>query len=141
MKSIVIIDAQGGGLGKTLVEKLLQENVNAQIIAVGTNVIATTVMKKAGAKSSATGENAIMFNAKKADIIIGGIGIISANGMLGEITPKMAEAISSSEAIKVLIPFGKCNIKVPGIEKYSLSQMIDMAIVQVKALVNDDNEK
>lgn len=125
---IVVIDAQGGGLGKVIIEKLKERVHDVEIIALGTNVTATAVMKKAGAVQAATGENAIVYNAHRADIIIGGIGIIAANSMLGEITPKMAEAVSSSDALKVLIPIGKCHILIPGSQSYTLNELIDMAI-------------
>jgi len=128
---IVVIDAQGGGLGKALVEKLKDRVSNAGILALGTNAIATGAMKKAGADQYATGENAIIFNAKRADIITGGIGIISANSMMGEITPKIAETVSSSSAVKVLVPVGKCNICIPGTEKYSIQELIDIAVKNI----------
>jgi len=125
---IVVIDAQGGGLGKVIVEKLKEKVNNAEIIALGTNAAATGAMKKAGATQAATGENAIVYNAHRADIIIGGIGIIAANSMLGEITPKMAEAVSSSDALKILIPIGKCHILIPGSQSYTINELIDKAI-------------
>lgn len=125
---IVVIDAQGGGLGKVIVEKLNEKVHNADIIALGTNSAATAAMKKAGAIQAATGENAIVYNAQRADIIIGGIGIIAANSMLGEITPKMAEAVSSSNALKILIPIGKCNILIPGVQSYTINELIDSAV-------------
>jgi len=135
-KLIVVIDAQGGGLGKALVEKLKGKISDAGILALGTNAVATSAMKKAGADQYATGENAIIFNAGRADIIVGGIGIISANSMMGEITPKIAEKVSSSSAMKVLIPVGKCNICIPGTEKYSLQELIDMAVKNITDFLN-----
>lgn len=130
-KLIVVIDAQGGGLGKVLVEKLKNRIPDAGILALGTNAVATSAMRKAGADQYATGENAIIFNVKRADIIVGGIGIISANSMMGEITPKIAETVSSSSAIKVLIPVGKCNICIPGTEKYTIQELIDDALKNI----------
>lgn len=128
---IAVMDAQGGGLGKVIVEKLKNRFPDAAIIALGTNVMATSAMRKAGAEQSATGENAIVYNVGKVDIIIGGIGIIAANGMMGEITPKMAEAVSSACALKVLIPIGKCNIYVPGCEAYSINELMDRALERI----------
>jgi len=130
-KLIVVIDAQGGGLGKVLVEKLKNRIPDAGILALGTNAVATSAMRKAGADQYATGENAIIFNVKRADVITGGIGIISANSMMGEITPKIAETVSSSSAMKVLIPVGKCNIYIPGSEKYSIQELIDIAVKNI----------
>lgn len=128
---IAVVDAQGGGLGKVIVEKLKDRFPDAEIIALGTNVIATGAMRKAGADQAATGENAVIYNVGKADIIIGGIGIIAANGMMGEITPKMAEAVSSADALKVLIPFGKCSIYVPGSETCSVNELMDKALERI----------
>lgn len=131
---IAVVDAQGGGLGKVIVEKLKSRFPDAVIIALGTNVLATSAMRKAGAEQSATGENAIAYNVGKADIIIGGIGIIAANGMMGEITPKMAEAVSSAGALKVLIPMGKCSIYVPGCEACSINELMDKALERIASL-------
>ncbi len=128
---IAVVDAQGGGLGKVIVEKLKARFPNAEIIALGTNVMATGAMRKAGADQSATGENAVIYNVGKADIIIGGIGIIAANGMMGEITPKMAEAVSSADALKVLIPIGKCSIYIPGSEACSVNELMDKALDRI----------
>jgi len=137
---IAVVDAQGGGLGKVLVEKIKERLPQAVIIALGTNVMATGAMRKAGASHAATGENAVVFNVQRVDVIIGGIGIIAANGMMGEITPKMAEAVSSSEAIKVLIPMGKCNIAVPGTESYTVSELIEKALERIEALSSEKAE-
>lgn len=128
---IAVVDAQGGGLGKVIVEKLRERLPEADIIALGTNVLATSAMRKAGANLSATGENAIVYNINKVDIVVGGIGIIAANGMLGEITPKMSEAVSSSSALKVLIPMGKCSIIVPGSEAYTINELMDKAVERI----------
>ncbi|MBF4692669.1 DUF3842 family protein [Fusibacter ferrireducens] len=132
---IAVIDGQGGGIGKALVEAIkaaYSNNVlNAdelEIFALGTNALATSLMLRAGAHHGATGENAIVVNAPKMDIIMGPIGIISANALLGELTPKMAEAISSSEACKILIPIHKCNITVAGVISKPLAGYIEDAI-------------
>lgn len=130
---IAVVDAQGGGLGKVIVEKLKHKYPQAVITALGTNVLATNAMRKAGADQSATGENAIVYNINKVDIILGGIGIIAANGMMGEITPKMAEAVSSSSALKILIPMGKCSIAVPGSEAYTVNELLDKAMDLIAA--------
>ncbi|MGI6563496.1 MAG: DUF3842 family protein [Clostridia bacterium] len=128
---IAVIDAQGGGFGKAIVEGLSVLGDKVDILALGTNVYATMAMRKAGAHRYATGENAICFNADKVDIIIGGIGILASNSMLGEITPAIAHAVSSSHAKKIVIPFGKCNITVPGISQYTLKELVDMAVETV----------
>ena len=112
---ILIIDGMGGGIGKSIIEQIKNEFSNAEIIAIGTNSISTAAMIKAGASFGATGENAVVINSTKVDYIIGAIGIVFANAMYGEITPKMAEAISSSSAHKILLPIDKCNVTVMGV--------------------------
>ncbi|MDF2596896.1 MAG: hypothetical protein K0R69_3237 [Clostridia bacterium] len=110
---IAVIDGQGGGIGKAIVGKLKETFGNSiEIIALGTNSLATSLMLKAGAAEGATGENAIIYNAAKVDIILGPIGIVCANALLGELTPLMAKAIAETPAKKVLIPLNKCNIMV-----------------------------
>lgn len=130
---IAVIDGQGGGIGRAIVEKLRKEfEDKLDILALGTNSLATSLMLKAGANEGATGENAIVYNASRVDIILGPIGIICANSMLGELTPKMAEAISESPAKKVLIPLNRCNVMVAGIENKPLPHYIDDAIEIIK---------
>ena len=109
MKEVLIIDGQGGMLGKQMVEAVRKLIPDAQIIAVGTNVAATNSMLKAGADNGATGENAVIVCARTADIIVGPVGIAIADSLLGEITPAMAVAVGQSNAKKVLIPVNKCN--------------------------------
>jgi NAD(P)-dependent dehydrogenase (short-subunit alcohol dehydrogenase family) len=131
---IAVIDGQGGGMGKAIVEKLRKEfEDRINIVALGTNSLATSLMLKAGANEGATGENAIAYNASKVDLIIGPIGIICANSLLGELTTKMAEAISESPAKKILVPLNKCNIIIAGIESKPLPHYIDDAVEIVKA--------
>jgi acyl-coenzyme A synthetase/AMP-(fatty) acid ligase len=105
----------GGGIGKAIIENIKKEIPDVEITAVGTNSIATSAMLKAGADYGATGENAVVFNSAKADFIIGVTGIVFANAMHGEISPKMAEAVSSSPAHKILLPVDKCNVTVLGV--------------------------
>ena len=130
-KTIVVIDGQGGGLGKAIVEKIKKANLNVQIVGIGTNTAATAAMLKAGADEAATGENPVVFNSGNADYIIGGLGIISANSMFGEISPAMANAVSSSRAMKLLIPLNKCNLFVVGILDNGISERIDEAISKI----------
>ncbi|MDD5016740.1 MAG: DUF3842 family protein [Eubacteriales bacterium] len=129
MLNVVVIDAQGGGLGAAIVKKLRDRyGDQIDILALGTNVAATTAMKKSGAACCATGENAICFNLRSADVIMGGIGIIASCGMLGEITPLMARAVAESSAKKILIPMSKCNIIVPGTLDLAVKDLIDTAV-------------
>lgn len=124
---IVVIDGQGGRIGKALIEQLRAKSADACLLAVGTNSIATSAMLKAGADAGATGENPVVVACRDADVIIGPIGIIAADSMLGEITPRMAEAIGQSRARKVLVPVNRC-FEVAGVQELSLSQYVEQAV-------------
>lgn len=134
---IVVIDGQGGGVGKCLIERIKSNVPTAEIMAVGTNSLATTAMLKVGANCGATGENSIIYASSKADIIVGPIGIILANSMLGEITSEMTNAITKSEATKVLIPVSKCHTFIAGLSDKNLSKYIDDSIELIKELCSD----
>lgn len=129
---ILIIDAQGGGLGRELIQNLKTKFQGIELIAVGTNSMATSNMIKAGAKFGATGENAVIVNSRTADLILGPVGILFANSMLGEITPKMAEAVNISGAKKILIPFFHDDNIIVGIEDYSMKNLIKLAMDEVE---------
>ena len=140
MKRILVIDGQGGGFGKSIIEKLKQNKPNnCEIIGIGTNSIATSVMLKAGADMVATGENPVIVGCKKADVIAGPMGIVLANSMLGEFSPAMAAAVAESEAIRVLIPVSRCNTHIAGVVEKPLSKYIDDAVAMIVAHVNDSN--
>lgn len=129
---VLIIDGQGGGIGKALTERLKGALPDAELIAVGTNASATAAMVKGGADVGATGENALLFNCGKADVIAGPIGIVMANAMYGEISPTMAAAVTSSDAQKILIPVSKCMARVVGVENAPLGKYIDEAVEIIK---------
>lgn len=128
---VVVIDGRGGGMGRSIVEKLRTALPQANIIAVGTNPFATQVMQKAGATSSYSGEENVIKFAEEADLIIGVMGILIPNGLKGELTPKMVLAITSSEAVKILVPMNRCGIKV-AIEEKTLNVHIDDAVKLAK---------
>ena len=132
--TILIIDAQGGGIGRQLVLSIKQALPDVEILAVGTNAAATAAMLKAGASSAATGENAVVVCSRKADIIVGPIGIVIADSMLGEITPKMAFAVAQSGAKRVLIPFSHCDNAIAGAEKASTAELVQEAVTEVQKL-------
>ena len=133
MMKIMVVDGQGGGIGKSIIEKLRQVyKKEVEIIALGTNALATLSMVKAGADIGATGENAIVFNVRKADVIMGTIGIVVANALHGELSPKMSEAIGSSDAQKILIPINRCSILVAGMKDNMLNEYIDEAVCMIK---------
>ncbi len=138
---IMVVDGQGGGIGKALIERLKTAvGAEHELIAVGTNAMATMGMMKGGAKNIATGENAVIYNAKRADIIVGSIGIISANAMLGELSPAMAAAIGESDAVKILIPLNRCGLRVAGVATDSLPAMMDDAVRMVVDYINKNSE-
>ena len=133
---ILVIDGQGGRIGAMLtaeINKILTEK--DELIAVGTNTLATAAMLKAGAVNAATGENPIVVNAKTADVIVGTIGIAVADALLGEITPKMAKAIGQSNAVKILIPMNKCSVYVVGAKEISVSEAVMLAVEKIKELL------
>ncbi len=136
-KQILIIDGQGGMLGKQLVEAIKKRVTNAQITAVGTNSIATSNMLRAGANEGATGENAVIVCTRSADIIIGPIGIAIADSLLGEITPAMAKAVGQSSAIKLLLPVNKCNNVIIGARNHSMSELINEAMAEIDILCRE----
>ena len=131
MKTVLVVDAQGGGLGRQIVSKLKESGMDIRILAVGTNSTATAAMLKAGADEAATGENSIRVCSRMADYIVGPIGIVIADAMLGEITAAMAVAIGQSPAKKLLIPMNNCNNIVVGYNKPGFAKLMDEIIEQI----------
>ncbi len=129
--NIVVIDGQGGSLGKIIVEQLRTRVEEHEIIVIGTNSLATSNMLKGGASNGATGENPVLVACRHADIIIGPIGIIAADSLHGEITPAMALAIGQSSAHKVLIPVNRCCITVAGTQDLPYTDYIRLAVEKV----------
>ncbi len=128
---MAVIDGQGGKLGRMLVEGIKAAKLGCEIVAVGTNSIATSAMLKAGADAGATGENPVVVAAREADVLIGPIGILVADSLLGEITPAMAEAVGRSKAIKLLIPVNLCNNRVVGVQSQSFSGLVSSAVEEL----------
>lgn len=132
---LIVIDGQGGKIGTSIVKQLKQSLPEVEVLAIGTNSIATSSMLKAGADFGASGENPVRVNCRDADIIMGPMGIILANSLLGEVTPAMAQAVSQSPAQKILIPNSKCNAVVAGVRELSLKEYIHLAVEQVTKVI------
>ena len=135
-KSIAVVDGQGGGIGSAMIKRLresLAEEV--EIIGLGTNAMATGAMLKAGANKGASGENAIVQTVRTVDIIIGTTGIVLANSMMGELTPKMAEAIASSPATKYLLPLKISEVEIIGAPKEPLPHLIDQLVKRIQEIL------
>lgn len=131
---VLVIDGQGGGLGRQLVSALAAACPEAELTAVGTNSLAANAMLKAGASRAATGENAVVVNCRRADIIVGPIGIVIADALLGEITPAMAAAVCQSGAKRVLVPINHCENYVVGVPDQPVSQLVAAVAQKVKEL-------
>lgn len=132
---ILVVDGQGGGVGRLLVKTLKSNLPDSFVMAVGTNSAASQVMLKAGADAAATGENAVIVSARKADIIAGPVGIVVADSLYGEITPAMSLAIAQSCAKRVLLPFQHCDNIIVGVGDYNITNLIDMAVEEISGLV------
>ena len=128
--NVVVIDGAGGGVGRALVEGLKKRLPTVEVTAIGLNALATAAMLRAGADAGATGENPVRVACRDADVIMGPIGIVLADAMLGEVTPAAAAAVSASRATKILVPIGRCCVKIAGTGSLSLSDAIDDAISQ-----------
>lgn len=128
---IVVIDGQGGGIGRALVSGIKANVPDAVVTAVGTNTAATIAMQKAGADKAATGENAVVVAARDAEYIIGPVGIVVADALLGEVTPKMAQAVGSSNAKKLLVPVNMCDTIVVGVPDLNVSSLVSQTIQRI----------
>ena len=136
-KTILVVDGQGGGIGRQLTQNIRESFPDLIIRAVGTNIAATQAMMKAGANEAATGENAVIVGARNADIIVGPLGIVIADSLFGEITPAMATAIGQSKAIRILIPMNQCDNKIAGIENYSLTYLLRSCMEQIRKSIEN----
>ena len=132
--NILVMDGQGGQLGSQLIKAISANFKEAKIMAVGTNAIATAAMLKAGAHQGATGENPVIVACRKADVIIGPIGMVIADAMFGEVTPKMAMAVAQADAVRILLPVNKCDNLVAGVPDLSMATLIGDVIVKLNGL-------
>lgn len=135
-KSVAVIDGQGGGIGSLIIKRLREAfTEEVEVIGLGTNAMATGAMLKAGANKGASGENAIVQTVKTVDIVIGTTSIILANSMMGELTPKMAEAIASSAAKKCLLPLKIPELEIIGAPKEPLPHLVDQLIKRIQEMI------
>lgn len=134
--NLLVIDGQGGQLGSQIIKAIRTRYNDINIIAVGTNATATTSMIKAGANQGATGENPVIVASRKADVIIGPVGIVIADSLLGEITPKMAVAIGQSNATKILVPINKCENLVAGVPNLTTTALIDDTLNKLQETIS-----
>jgi hypothetical protein len=138
--TILVIDAQGGGLGRQLILEIKKRFAQAEVLAVGTNAAATAAMLKSGADAAATGENAVAVACRRADFIIGPVGIVIADAMLGEITPAMARAVAQANARRILIPFSNCYNYIAGVSDFSATRLVEDALNELKKQVTEREE-
>ena len=131
---VLVIDGQSGRMGQVLIERIRAAALPCEVIAVGTNAIATSAMLKAGADAGATGENPVVVNCRDTDVIAGPIGILAADSLLGEISPAMALAVGRSPARKLLLPVNHCNNVVVGTQSMTLSRLMDEAVDLLRAM-------
>ena len=136
--NITIVDGQGGQLGAQLVKEITAKFQNINLTAIGTNAVATAAMLKAGAKNAATGENPVVVACRGADVIIGPIGIVIADSLLGEVTERMALAIAKADAVRILIPLNKCDNLVAGVPNLNTGALIADAISKLNALIRSE---
>ena len=134
---VVVIDGQSGRMGQLLIDRMRNAGLSCEILAIGTNALATAAMLKAGADAGATGENPVLVACRTADIIAGPIGILSADSLLGEITPAMAVAIGQADACRILIPMNKCENMVAGVSSLSTTELIQDAVSKVAQFINN----
>ena len=137
MKNLLIIDAQGGGIGRQLITQIRAEGLDVTVTAVGTNSLATSAMLKAGADRAATGENAVIVNCRTADLIVGPIGIVIADSMLGEITPAMAVAVGQAPGRRILLPFNHCDHVIAGVSDLGMKSILQSALAEIRSYLEE----
>lgn len=133
---VVVIDGQGGRLGRMVVEQIRSAALSCELLAIGTNGIATASMLKAGADAGATGENPVIVACRSADVIIGPVGILCADALLGEITPAMAAAIGQSQATRLLLPVNLCSTRIVGVQPLTFAELVASAVEELKTILS-----
>ena len=136
---VVVIDGQSGRMGQLFIERAKAAALPCELLAVGTNAIATSAMLKAGAEAGATGENPVLVACRTADVIVGPIGILAADSLMGEITPAMSVAVGQSEAKKLLLPVNQCSNIIAGTQSLSLSRLMDEAVELLRAMCEESS--
>ena len=136
---VIVVDGQGGGIGKQIVSALKKRYPEQYITAVGTNSLATSSMLKAGADAAATGENPVIVCSRRADVIIGPVGIVIADALLGEITAAMAAAVGQSPAKRILVPVNHCDNYIVGVTDLSMAKLIEGVVAEVGKLMESGN--
>ena len=134
--NIVVIDGQGGQVGAQLIKEICATFQNINLTAIGTNAVATSAMLKAGAHVGATGENPVVVASRKADVIIGPVGIVIADSLFGEVTEKMALAVSKADAVRILLPINKCSNLIAGVPNLNTSALIGDTITKLKGIID-----
>jgi len=134
--TVLVLDGQGGRLGKQLVKEILARFPACDLLAVGTNSMATESMLKAGAPRAATGENAVAVACRRADVIVGPVGMVIADALLGEVTPAMAQAVGQSGAVRILLPSDKCETYIAGTGGCTMSALIEDAMCKLAEVLN-----
>lgn len=136
-KQVLVIDGQGGQLGSQIIREILTRFPGVSVCAVGTNATATLAMKKAGAEKAATGENPVVVACRAADVIIGPIGIVIADSLFGEVTPQIAVTVGQARAVRILIPFNRCENLVAGVQDGSTTALIQDAMEKLKIILHE----
>ena len=133
--TILVIDGQGGKLGRQLVKAIAERFPQEELLAVGTNSAATANLLKGGAQRGATGENAVLVACRRADIIVGPVGIVVADSLMGEVTPAMAAAVGQSRAVRILVPINRCETLIAGVGSVPAARLLEDAMDKVQAVL------
>ena len=132
---ILVIDGQGGRIGQQLIKAILARYPQVEVTAIGTNSLATSAMPKGGASQGATGENALLVACRRADVILGPLGIVIADALMGEISPAMAVAVGQARARRILIPLNQCDNLVAGVAELPVARLLESAVAELGKLL------